>query len=205
MLTAMADVSVVARQACGREKCAQPGAVHNCWAMPVSMCGCACHPGNAPDRAGAVASSAHADPWPAGRVRAWMLRLAADLAEQGRTEHAGLLADGALVLPSGGSEERLRLVLESIGYDPGEIERAVVRACEPRSGDEGCPIRAAGCPEHGFVHGGEAEELRAGLEELLERNGLTRDAVERLLDRVDARDSLALLEAADTGAPGARP
>ena len=75
--------------------------------------------------------AAHLAEWPTDRVRAWMLRLAADLAEQGRVDYAGLLADGALVLPAGGSEERLRFVLESIGYDPGEIERAVVLACDP--------------------------------------------------------------------------
>lgn len=57
------------------------------------------------------------------------------------------------------------------------------------------------CPVHtGSIHGGEAEELRAGIEKLIERYrrgevpGL---ALQRLLDRVDARDSLGYLERQD--------
>lgn len=59
-----------------------------------------------------------------------------------------------------------------------------------------------GCP----VAGKEAEELRSGIEQLIEENGdgpIGRSAVgagdlQRLLDRVDARDSLAHLESATT-------
>ncbi len=31
----------------------------------------------------------------------------------------------------------------------------------------GCPVRGRACIEHGFIHGGEAEELRAGIEKLI--------------------------------------
>lgn len=51
------------------------------------------------------------------------------------------------------------------------------------------------CPVHGGeIHGGEAEELRAGLEGLMKEGNVTSRGVQRLLDRVDARDSLAHLE-----------
>ncbi len=51
------------------------------------------------------------------------------------------------------------------------------------------------CPVHaGVVHGKEAEELRVGLELLLVEHRLTRRGVQDLLDRVDARDSVAHLE-----------
>lgn len=65
------------------------------------------------------------------------------------------------------------------------------------------------CEKHGgAVHGREAEELRKGIELLLVEHGtidsvdayeyaeLRRDLI-RLLDRIDARDSLAFLEATD--------
>ena len=52
-----------------------------------------------------------------------------------------------------------------------------------------------GCLAHdGQIHGGEAEELRAGLEILLEDDELSRRTVQDLLDRVDARDSVAQIE-----------
>lgn len=51
------------------------------------------------------------------------------------------------------------------------------------------------CPVHeGQIHGGEAEELRKGVEEILKRDGgetEIRDQLQKLLDDVDARDSLA--------------
>ena len=53
-----------------------------------------------------------------------------------------------------------------------------------------------GCNAHaGVVHGGEAEELRRGIEELL-RGACAScgDQLARLLDRVDARDSLAFVQ-----------
>jgi hypothetical protein len=58
------------------------------------------------------------------------------------------------------------------------------------------PVR---CPIHyGRVHGGEAEELRAGIERLIKDNRrVDVSALQRLLDSVDARDSLAHLERSD--------
>jgi len=54
------------------------------------------------------------------------------------------------------------------------------------------------CRRHGFIHGGEAEELRSKVEKILGRvrgeDRLSR-AIRDMLDEVDARDSLALLEA----------
>jgi hypothetical protein len=56
------------------------------------------------------------------------------------------------------------------------------------------------CPVHAYQrHGKEAQELRAGIEELLSGTKLFyswKDALRALLDRVDARDSLAYLERA---------
>ncbi len=58
-------------------------------------------------------------------------------------------------------------------------------------GDENdvCTLYAAHCPKHGFVHGREAHELRTELEALIRLS-----AVSDILDRVDARDSLAYEE-----------
>lgn len=66
-----------------------------------------------------------------------------------------------------------------------------------------CPVYAGYCSEHGFTHGAEAEELREGIERLIAdaasnpddgvRRVSTRD-LQRLLDEVDARDSLAFSE-----------
>lgn len=68
---------------------------------------------------------------------------------------------------------------------------------------EGGCARHAG-QAHGQAHGREAEELRSGIERLLDDvddDGLIRKELRRLLDDVDARDSLAYLEHQDaTGA-----
>ena len=63
------------------------------------------------------------------------------------------------------------------------------------------------CPVHAnAAHGGEAEELRSGVEKILELSydspiELRGDSIcaelQRLLDRVDARDSLAWIERHD--------
>lgn len=72
-----------------------------------------------------------------------------------------------------------------------EVER------ERDAKDRGCPVHA------GTIHGGEAEELRAGIEAFVETYGKGEDTygicsrMQRLLDRVDARDSLAHLERTD--------
>ncbi len=52
------------------------------------------------------------------------------------------------------------------------------------------------CRKHGFIHGGEAEELRQRLEALLERGSFSGSEVRYILDDVDARDAAAVLEAA---------
>ena len=60
-----------------------------------------------------------------------------------------------------------------------------------------CPLRDE-CSIHG-QHGGEAEKLRKGIELLFEahEDHVPRLALIRLLDGIDARDSLAYLEACD--------
>jgi hypothetical protein len=68
------------------------------------------------------------------------------------------------------------------------------------SRDRTCLVYDTPCVKHGFFHGAEANELREGIERLLAREStgkeLRRD-LQELLDRVDARDSLARLEAQD--------
>ncbi len=76
----------------------------------------------------------------------------------------------------------------------------------------GTCVVGASCAQHeGAVHGQEAEELRAGVEQILHNTADVNDDEEEatlvlsgmrrslifLLDRVDARDSLAFREAAD--------
>lgn len=66
-----------------------------------------------------------------------------------------------------------------------------------------CPVYAGYCSEHGFTHGAEAEELREGIEKLIkdfdhpDEESVLQEVVrdlQALLDRVDARDSLAFSE-----------
>lgn len=72
---------------------------------------------------------------------------------------------------------------------------------------DGCKIYREACPDHGFYHGAEAEELREGIEKIIKtcrpcvstaEDGCTGchivEELELLLDRVDARDSLAYRE-----------
>lgn len=72
--------------------------------------------------------------------------------------------------------------------------------------DMTCSITSSVCAKHEFVHGKEADELRCGLEGIIayysENYTPEADPIEEiveslrnLLDRVDARDSLAFLEA----------
>lgn len=60
-----------------------------------------------------------------------------------------------------------------------------------------CAISAKPCARHGYAHGQEAEELRAGVEKILGNSNKVAPVAElqRLLDKTDARDSLAYLEA----------
>jgi hypothetical protein len=92
---------------------------------------------------------------------------------------------------------RLQAELEarsSVALDHGETETRVVM---PRRKRRPC-IMGKRCAEHGGeVHGREAEELRRALEALLRSGDVTETSVMRILERVDARDSLAYLEAQD--------
>lgn len=57
------------------------------------------------------------------------------------------------------------------------------------------------CPIHaGSTHGAEAEELRSGIEAMIEEDRVGVTELLHLLDRVDARDSLAYLERMDAAA-----
>lgn len=77
-----------------------------------------------------------------------------------------------------------------------------------------CPIRRF-CLVHNYTHGKEAEELRAGVEELLEKyssgNAHHYDledllaGLQELLETVDARDSLAYIEAKKNDCPADPP
>lgn len=91
-----------------------------------------------------------------------------------------------------------------------------MNAKKPKKAERCCPLRADACREHGYVHGAEAEELRAGIEKIIsDRNSIDDgepnehtsphdaaynaiDAVlerlQGLLDSVDARDSIAYRE-----------
>lgn len=55
-----------------------------------------------------------------------------------------------------------------------------------------------GCPVHqGSMHGGEAEELRSGIEALVAQGDVRIADLQELLERVDSRDSLGHLERID--------
>lgn len=62
---------------------------------------------------------------------------------------------------------------------------------------QACTMGREHCPVHGFVHGKEAEELRKGIERAAAASDgkVSTRALFALLDRIDARDSLAYLEA----------
>lgn len=62
-----------------------------------------------------------------------------------------------------------------------------------------CPVANVPCAVHGYIHGKEAEELRTSIEQLLAENEdrVSRHDLWDLLDNVDARDSLAFVEAKD--------
>lgn len=75
-----------------------------------------------------------------------------------------------------------------------------IRNLFPLPNYEGCTF-GKWCPEHGFSHGAEAEELRQRLEALIESldpdhndSDLFIDDLRAILDETDARDSLAYVE-----------
>lgn len=104
--------------------------------------------------------------------------------------------------------ESARDFIASQRLAPGEFggfERRIAEALVQLAGT--CVIGIA-CERHGgAVHGREAEELRAGVERIIGQDFDAedlRDDLRRMLDEVDARDSLAFLEATD-GLDEARP
>jgi hypothetical protein len=58
-----------------------------------------------------------------------------------------------------------------------------------------CTVYGSYCDNHGFQHGAEAEELREGIQKLIDQHPrkVPVGALERLLESVDARDSIAYL------------
>lgn len=59
-----------------------------------------------------------------------------------------------------------------------------------------CPVYRTVCTEHGWVHGAEAEELRKAIEVFIaKRIKPSPNRLQRMLDDIDARDSLAHVEA----------
>lgn len=64
-----------------------------------------------------------------------------------------------------------------------------------------CTVLTSYCLAHGFNHGAEAEELREGIEKIVaefeddKKTLRLRRALKGLLEKVDARDSVAFLEA----------
>jgi hypothetical protein len=107
-------------------------------------------------------------------------------------------AEKALAVVTDG---KLELISQKHQHDAWEIEKtfAVELPAELTIGEE--------CPVHHYAkHGKEAEELRQGIDKIL-MSGLGcfdrdcdqyPDALRELLDKVDARDSLAYLERSET-------
>jgi hypothetical protein len=88
-------------------------------------------------------------------------------------------------------------LLSHIDAQAGEIERLRSRIWK---GDDGVGHGACPSCEYNAAHGGEAEELRKGIETLIADGGLVDDPrglLLALLDRVDARDSLAYVTELD--------
>jgi len=82
----------------------------------------------------------------------------------------------------------------------GKITTEVARVMIDLADATDDPTVEERCPVHrGSIHGGEAEELRSGIEAIVncEDSSGVRQQLTRLLDRVDARDSLAALGHAD--------
>ena len=63
------------------------------------------------------------------------------------------------------------------------------------------------CPKHNYIHGAEAEEFRCRMEEAIKEAEERDDeacigVIQKILDDVDARDSLAYLESVTSPKPG---
>lgn len=112
----------------------------------------------------------------------------------GRDLDAVFVAIGDAVWGGEGSPVNVETAVEDIKELEGRT-----RVYPPKSR---CYMLDQGCPVHGYIHGKEAEELREGLKKLIElaqddadEMGVPVHAIEDMLDRVDARDSVAWLEA----------
>jgi hypothetical protein len=92
----------------------------------------------------------------------------------------------------------VRVPLHDLTHRPVTGETAKIGPMKVGEPLDGVEIVALGtrCPVHsGMIHGGEAEELRVGIERILEGDDKgVRIRLQRLLDSVDARDSLGHLE-----------
>ena len=112
----------------------------------------------------------------------------------GRDLDAVFVAIGDAVWGGEGSPVNVETAVEDIKELEGRT-----RVYPPKSK---CYMLDQGCPVHGYIHGKEAEELREGLKKLLDtasgdadEMGVPVHELEDMLDRIDARDSVAWLEA----------
>lgn len=81
--------------------------------------------------------------------------------------------------------------IEAIRQAIAENEKAVVQEREEGQARCLCPLWFD-CDEHGRFHGGEAEELRMGIEAIIKLPAYEKEeALRKLLDETDSRDSLA--------------
>ena len=128
--------------------------------------------------------------------------------EDANTSASADPADPTVLFPRPGTrsvaqaiEDAASQVFERI-EGPGDLGTHEKRRALSAQIAEGSLQRLAldhGCPVHqGLLHGGEAEELRSGIEKILAESDLDpidlRASLQALLDDVDARDSLAHLE-----------
>jgi len=112
----------------------------------------------------------------------------------GRDLDSVFVAIGDAVWGGEGSPVNVETAVEDIKELEGRT-----RVYPPKSK---CYMLDQGCPVHGYIHGKEAEELREGLKKLLDtasgdadEMGVPVHELEDMLDRIDARDSVAWLEA----------
>lgn len=115
-------------------------------------------------------------------------------------------------------KERLenRVIGNQTHYEEIEIRAQELEKALKILRGEACPIKYVECEEHGWFHGEEAEELRKGIEIILDgfedavdtdsvsqlqrlADSLlgVRDDLQKLLDETNARDSLAFLKSKD--------
>ena len=84
--------------------------------------------------------------------------------------------------------DSLRQALEAVS---SPVQERPASPMPPEGALQGCPIH------QGAFHGGEAEELRSGIEALIAYGDASTTALQELLDRVESHDSLGHLERID--------